>query len=129
MPEKSQLFNAWIEAIINNNRAILKLSFGGIILIGSLLQFIRFPNQGCAGVFFGVVYILSTLAFVISLFTSLYKLIINVDYILEFATNSNNKSLKDRIKLCSQIMVYSFVIGMILTIVLFLWLLALKWRL
>lgn len=127
MPEKGQLLNAWVDAIINNDRDVLKLSFGGLLLVGSLIQFINFPTYACAICIVWGIYILSTLAFLVSLFTSLYKLKINADYLLAFGTNGENKeSLKVRIKLYENFMIWSFFVGVVFTVILIFCLLALK---
>lgn len=127
MPDKGQLLNAWVDATINNDRDILKLSFGGLLLVGSLIQFINFPAHASAICIIWGVYILSTLAFLVSLFTSLYKLKINADYLLEFGTNGENKErLKTQIKLCEHFMIWSFIVGVVFTVILILYLLTLK---
>lgn len=124
--QREQLFNVWVDAIVNNDRDILKLSFGGILLIGSLMQFINFPVHSSIIYVMGI-YVLSALAFLISLITSLYKLKINANYLLEFGTNGKSQEiLKSRIQWSEQLIYWSFVLGMAFTCILIVLLLILK---
>lgn len=120
MLEKKQvLFNAWVDAVVNNDRDILKLSSGGLLLVGSLIQFISFPTSACVSFIITAIYVLSACAFLVSLVSSLYKLKINANYLLEFGTDAKDKeeSLKSQIKLYEKFMYWSFVIGMFLTVI------------
>jgi len=130
MSKNEKLFDAWLDSTINNDRDILKLSFSGILLLGSLVQFINLSGSSCCiALTITVMLILSVISFLLSLFVTLHKLKINADFLLEFGLGGENNKiseLKNKIKLFGNISVWTFIFGICFAALLLMLLLVFK---